>query len=90
MRTREVVVRVSISALILGFAAAIGCELSRACNDTEKKSAICWALCRKDQYDHGWFDSKKNRCLCGRFKDFQDYSKPTLPIESLQIDNLDR
>lgn len=55
-------------------------DAQKVCSVFEIKSAICWALCRRDAYDSGAYEPKSGKCSCIALKDFSEYTKPNLEI----------
>lgn len=47
---------------------------------TDIKSAICWAMCRRDGGDTGRYESLTNECVCGYKKDYTEYTDTTIRI----------
>lgn len=50
------------------------------CSPDRLKRSVCWALCRKDGFDSGYYEKKNDKCYCITVKDFSDYTQPTLEI----------
>lgn len=54
---------------------------SHACSKQEQKTIACWALCRADEFDDGFYIEKTNECGCVRKEKFEDISRVKLRIE---------
>lgn len=46
------------------------------------KTNVCWALCRQDGADLGYYQPKLGSCICGFKHDFKEYTKSVLKIIS--------
>jgi hypothetical protein len=46
----------------------------------EIKKHVCWALCRKDTADTGYYDQKSKSCVCGFKKKYEEATNQTLKV----------
>ncbi len=55
----------------------------------EVKNGICWAICRNDGFDVGFYEDKHKSCLCGRRRSFKELTgvSLTLPAQVLRKDD---
>lgn len=44
------------------------------------KNNVCWALCRQDTYDTGYYDKAGDSCICGLKKSYKDATDKALRI----------
>lgn len=49
--------------------------------DSEVKTKVCWAMCRRDGYDTGEFVA--DACLCGVKKPWEEFTGVTLKVTRL-------
>ncbi len=40
----------------------------------QEKTAICWALCRNDGYNSGYYETKKKICSCVREINYREFT----------------
>jgi hypothetical protein len=40
------------------------------------RDSVCWAACRRDGYDSGYYSVLAKKCSCVRLEDFADLIKP--------------
>lgn len=50
------------------------------CDQRQLKSAACWALCRQDEFDTGYYVEKEDNCWCVSKRRFRDASAVKLSI----------
>ncbi len=54
---------------------------SLACTQPELKSAACWALCRQDGFDSGFY--KEPDCFCVMKQKFRDRARVKIKLEKV-------
>ncbi len=47
---------------------------------TEAKSTICWAICRTEGFDTGYFEARNDSCICGQRRRFKEITEKSLRI----------
>jgi hypothetical protein len=53
--------------------------------EVDVKNSVCWAMCRSEGFDTGFFEIKTDSCICGqrkRFKDITDKALKVVPKKS--------
>lgn len=48
----------------------------------DMKNVLCFALCRHDGYDSGFFSDSRAKCLCGAERDLSEMMNPRIDVLS--------
>ena len=49
------------------------------------KGAVCWALCRQDSYDTGFYQPSTDECLCAVKKKYREITDKRLLVPNPRI-----
>lgn len=44
------------------------------------KTNVCWALCRADGFDTGFFETKSDSCVCGQRKKYKEITDKVIRV----------
>ena len=56
------------------------------CSKEELRSAICWALCRRDGYATGAYLAKQQAYQCANIEKFADITREVIRVPSVPIE----
>ena len=48
--------------------------------ENDVKNRVCWAMCRGEGFDTGFFEIKTDSCICGQRKKFKDITDKALKV----------
>lgn len=60
----------------------ISIAMAKECSEWQIKSAVCWALCRRDGYDSGSYMPAKKSCACTLLKSFEAETESVIKISN--------
>lgn len=49
----------------------------------DSRTEVCWALCRHDGYDTGYYLEKGKACVCGQRKVYEEFTETKLTVPAL-------